>query len=131
MTRGERIKHRRQELGMSQTELADTVGITKQQMYKYENDIITNIPSDKIELIATALHTTPAYLMGWDAPDSGSRFSINGGDGKASKPIGPSALSGRDLRFALWGDSDDMDDEDLKAVLDYAAYVQQKKQKDK
>lgn len=70
MTRGERIKQRRKELGLSQTDLAGRVGISKQQMYKYENDIITNIPSDKIELIASALHTTPAYIMGWGKLES-------------------------------------------------------------
>lgn len=65
MTLGERIKQRRMALGYNQTTLADLVGITKQQMYKYENDVITNIPSDKIESIAQALRVSPAYLMGW------------------------------------------------------------------
>jgi repressor LexA len=65
MTLGERIKQRRMALGFNQTTLADIVGITKQQMYKYENDVITNIPSDKIESIAQALRVSPAYLMGW------------------------------------------------------------------
>jgi repressor LexA len=66
MTKGERIKKVRESLGISQTELAEKVSSTKQNIYKYENDIITNIPSDKIEAIAEALHTTPAYLMGWE-----------------------------------------------------------------
>lgn len=63
---GERIKQRREELGMTQISLADVVGTTKQNIYKYENGIITNIPSDKIESIASALGVTPSYLMGWD-----------------------------------------------------------------
>lgn len=62
---GERIKNRREELGISQTQLAQTIDSTKQNLYKYEKGIITNIPSDKVEAIAKALHTTPAYLMGW------------------------------------------------------------------
>ena len=62
---GDRIKIRRKEIGMSQTELADKIGSTKQNIYKYENGIITNIPSDKVEAIAAALSTTPAVLMGW------------------------------------------------------------------
>lgn len=66
MTVAERIKRRRESLGISQTALADTIGITKQQMYKYENGIITNIPSNRIESIAAALNTSPSYLMGWD-----------------------------------------------------------------
>lgn len=66
MTIGERIKNRRTSLGISQVSLADKVGISKQSLYKYENGIITNIPSDKISQIAVVLDTTPAYLMGWD-----------------------------------------------------------------
>lgn len=65
MTKGQRIKQRREELNIRQTELADKVHISKQTLYKYENDIITNIPSNKLEEIATALDTTPDFLMGW------------------------------------------------------------------
>ncbi|MGP1349007.1 MAG: helix-turn-helix domain-containing protein [Stomatobaculum sp.] len=66
MTVGERIKNRREELGISQVDLAISINTSKQTLYKYEKGIITNIPSDKIELIAKALHTTPAQLMGWE-----------------------------------------------------------------
>ncbi|WP_243133292.1 helix-turn-helix domain-containing protein [Thermoclostridium caenicola] len=52
--------------GLTQEELAKHINSTKQTIYKYENNIITNIPSDKIEKIAEVLQTTPAYLMGWD-----------------------------------------------------------------
>ena len=62
---GERMKHRREALGIAQTTLAERIGTSKQNLYKYENGIIANIPADKIEAIAQALHTTPAYLMGW------------------------------------------------------------------
>lgn len=66
---GQRIKQRREELGIGQTRLAERIGSSKQNLYKYENGIITNIPADKVEAIAAALHTTPAYLMGWsDSP---------------------------------------------------------------
>ena len=62
---GKRIKQRREDLGIAQTLLAEQIGTSKQNLYKYENGIISNIPADKIEAIAKALHTTPAYLMGW------------------------------------------------------------------
>lgn len=65
MTKGERIRSRREELGIGQTDLAKKVGISKQSLYKYEKDIITNIPTDVVERLATALDTTPAYIMGW------------------------------------------------------------------
>lgn len=65
MAKGERIKKLRELRGLTQVELAEKIDVTKQNLYKYENDVITNIPSDKIELIAEALNTTPAYIMGW------------------------------------------------------------------
>ena len=68
-TVGSRIKKSRTEFGITQTELADRINTSKQQLYKYENDIITNIPSSVIEKIAHVLEISPAYLMGW-ADDS-------------------------------------------------------------
>ena len=65
MTKGERIKYYREQKGISQTDLAKMVKISKQSLYKYENNIITNIPSDKIEIIAEKLGVTPAEIMGW------------------------------------------------------------------
>lgn len=67
MTVGERIKELRTSLGISQVDFADKIGISKQLLYKYEANVITNIPSDKLEIIADALYTTPAYLMGWES----------------------------------------------------------------
>ena len=69
-TIGEKIKLLREEAKLSQGELAEKANTTKQNIYKYEKGIITNIPSDRIELIANALSTTPAYLMGWNDEDS-------------------------------------------------------------
>ena len=66
MTVGDRIKLRRESLGVSQVSLADTIGEKKQTLYKYETNKITNIPIENIERIASALNTTPAYLMGWE-----------------------------------------------------------------
>ena len=66
MTRGEKIKKAREHMGLSQTALADKINVSKQTMYKYENNIVTNIPTDKIEAIALACHCTPEYLMGWE-----------------------------------------------------------------
>lgn len=66
MTVGERIKEIRIKLGMSQVSFADKINVSKQTLYKYENNIITNIPSDKIEAAAKLGNVSPAYLMGWD-----------------------------------------------------------------
>lgn len=64
-TVGDRIRQIRELCGLSQVELAEAIGTTKQNLYKYENNIITNIPSDKIERIAAVCRVSPAYLMGW------------------------------------------------------------------
>ena len=65
MAKGEQIKFYRALKGYSQTELAERIGVSKQTLYKYENNIITNIPSDKIELISSVLEVAPDIIMGW------------------------------------------------------------------
>lgn len=76
MTIGERIKQLRIEKEITQTELADIIGTTKQNIYKYENGIITNIPSDKIEAISKYFQISPAFLMGWNNPVSSEPESL-------------------------------------------------------
>lgn len=65
MSTGKRIRKLREDSGITQEDLAKYINSTKQTIYKYENDIITNIPSDKIEKLAEALGTDPSFLMGW------------------------------------------------------------------
>ena len=66
MSIGKRLKEIRTNMNMSQVEFASAIGVSKQTLYKYENDLITNIPSDKIEAMAKIFGVTPAYLMGWE-----------------------------------------------------------------
>ena len=66
MTVGDRIRQVRQEQDVTQQELADYIGVSKQAVYKYENNIVTNIPTDKVDAIAKRLRVSPAYLMGWE-----------------------------------------------------------------
>lgn len=76
MTVGERIKTLREKCGISQVALADKIDVSKQSLYKYENNIITNIPSDKIEKIAEITNVSPAYIMGWEHQVKASASSI-------------------------------------------------------
>ena len=62
---GKRLKELRKEKGLTLEELAERIGTSKQTIHRYENGIITNIPHEKIEALATALDVTPAHLMGW------------------------------------------------------------------
>lgn len=65
MTIGEKIKQLRIKNKLSQEALATALNTTKQAIYKYESGIVTNIPMDKITILASVLGTTPAHLMGW------------------------------------------------------------------
>ena len=70
MTIGERIKQLRTKKNISQVDFADKINVSKQTLYKYENGIVTNIPSDRIEAIAKLCNISPAYLMGWETEDT-------------------------------------------------------------
>ena len=63
---GARLKTLRLDRGLTQDEVGQRVLVSKQTLYKYENDIVTNIPADKIEMLAEVYGVTPAYIMGWD-----------------------------------------------------------------
>lgn len=66
---GDRIRIRREQLNLSQDELAKKIGyksrssINKIEMGHY------NLTQSKIKAIADALETTPSYIMGWDELD--------------------------------------------------------------
>ena len=66
MTLGQRIKAAREKKGMTLEEVAKLCHTTKQTIFKYENEIVTNIPYDKIMLLSAALSVSPSYLFGWE-----------------------------------------------------------------
>ena len=66
MSVGLRIKAAREQKNLTLEEVAKRCETTKQTIYKYENEIVTNIPYDKIVLLSKALDVTPSYLFGWD-----------------------------------------------------------------
>ena len=66
MTTGERMKQRRKEIGLSAETVAAGLGVSPATIYRYEKGEIEKLPGDVIEPLAKILHTTPAYLMGWE-----------------------------------------------------------------
>lgn len=63
-----RLHLRRKELGLSQEELAQRMGYrSKSSITKLEKGI-NDLPQSKVEELAQALETTPAALLGLDAP---------------------------------------------------------------
>lgn len=76
MTIGDKIRFLRNKNGLTQDDLGRMCGVNKQLIYKYETGIISNIPSNKLELLARALQTTPAYLMGWSEDERDASSNI-------------------------------------------------------
>lgn len=89
---GNRIKTLRLALKYTLEELGVAVGVSKATIQRYETGIISNIPSDKIELLAKALQTSPAYLMGWEEDPQKGLYQVEG------------ILSVKTRRYPLLGD---------------------------
>lgn len=114
MTIGKRIKELREKRGMSQVDLADKISVSKQTLYKYENGIITNIPSDKIEGIAKVFNISPSYLMGWKDDDADSEgYYTNPETAKLAQEL----FENHDLRI-LFDAARDSDPKDLQMAAD-------------
>ena len=65
-----KIKELRLSRGMTLEDVANIVGVGKSTVRKWETGTIANMKRDKIALLAKALSTTPAYLMGWYEEES-------------------------------------------------------------
>lgn len=104
---GKRIYNLRKARGLTLESVGQAVGVGRSTVRKWENGIIANMRRDKIKKLATALGTTPSYIMGWtDDPDD---------DGLSS----PSSLS---PQLQSLSDALDLLNEDgQKKLLDYAA----------
>lgn len=117
MTIGEKLLEARKRRGMSQESLAAAIGTSKQNIYKYEKGIITNIPLDKLEALAAILEPDPAELLGWRGDDVQTSTT-------------PAGISDDALRFALWGgDAEQITQEQLDEVKRFAAFVRERDKK--
>ena len=59
----ENIRNRREELGMSQQDLADLLGYKSRSTIAKIESGDNDIPQSKVMAFAEALQTTPAYLI--------------------------------------------------------------------
>lgn len=75
MTIGERIKIRREELNLSQDELAKRLGYKSRSSINKIEVGSRDLTQARIKAIADALDTTPSYIMGWDEFDQ--QFDVN------------------------------------------------------
>lgn len=75
---GDRIKVRRQQLNMSQEELAQKLSYSSKSSISRIESNRQNLTQNKIQEIAAVLDTTPAYLMGWE--DNAGTITTNIGN---------------------------------------------------
>lgn len=61
---GQRIKERRESLGISAEELASEIGVHKATIHRYENGGFQSIKLTAIEAIARVLKVNPLWLIG-------------------------------------------------------------------
>jgi len=109
MTIGNRIKNRRKELAMTAEELADIIGKSRATVYRYENGDIENMPTNVLEPLATALYTTPAYLMGWT--DDAHDWEQIGNDNGISPPKDYTGSYEEYVKYKVMEESDESIDE--------------------
>lgn len=73
---GNNVRRLREQRGISQEELAIKVGYkSKSSINKIELGL-NDIPQNKIQLLADALYTTPAVLMGWVEQDVSEKNDV-------------------------------------------------------
>lgn len=61
---GSRIKELRTNKGLTQEDLAEILGVNRVNISHYESGKISNIPSDKLDLLANVFNTNVDYIMG-------------------------------------------------------------------
>ena len=88
---GDQVRTRRLLVGMTQEKLADGLGVSYQQLQKYEKGA-NRISASRLRQIATALDVPVTHF--YDAADgAGGAQGLHGADGQASDPAhGPQAM---------------------------------------
>ena len=118
MNIGDKIKRERLRHHMSQDDIAKAIGSTKQAVYKYENGIVTNIPLDKIEIMAQLFGTTPAYLMGWEEKTSPTEVQLNEGEREILKVYRRASDNVKPVLIKVVESLEEMPIDKLKVVAD-------------
>lgn len=112
MTIGERIQQRREELGLTQDELAEKVGYsTRFSIVKIESGK-SSVPTKKLDIFAKALHTTVSYLLGKENEDE--YYYLN----EDTKKVAKAAFENKDIK-TLTELAMEMSPDKLKAYINF------------
>lgn len=70
------LKKRREELNLSQESVAESIGVTKATVSKWEKGDIANMKRDKIALLAKVLKVSPLSILGLEDVSNSDRVMI-------------------------------------------------------
>ena len=112
MDMGKIIKELRIQKGWTMEKLADTLGVGKSAVNKWEKGYVTNIKQSTIKKMADIFGVSPAYIMGFDE----------------SKEIIEIDLTDEEYNLIQhYRKSDEADREAVKRLLAYASLMRDKK----
>lgn len=74
MSIGANIRRLRQEKKIAIERMAELLGVSRQTVYRYENDMIATIPRDKLDRMAELLAVPVAALYGFGTAESRDSF---------------------------------------------------------
>lgn len=121
MTIGEKIRKRRQELGLSVDDIADKLGKNRATVYRYESDSIRNLPISVLYPLAEILRTTPGDLMIFDSQDEATDAT----DADYREEVILGLLNYFDESYVkLVKAYDSLNDSNKSTLLDYAERLQ-------
>ena len=115
MTTGEKIKALRNQMGLTQTELGEKVGVQKNAVSKWECGRVDAIPTDTIKALASIFNVRPSYLIDeWEED--------------ASSPATPAPVTDdeepeiqlSDFTYAMHNYDGDLTDHDKEVLLGLA-----------
>lgn len=92
MATAEKIKRLREIHGLSLQNVGDAVGVTPQSVLRWERG--GGVVNDKLDALARALHTTPAYLMGWEEDPGTDVAPVRSGSKIRRVPVYESVSAG-------------------------------------
>ena len=110
----DRIDSRLKELGILGSKMCDDLGMSRSTLTELRKGRATTLKADKATAIASYLGLSVEELLGKE---------------KTPTHEGERQISDGDMMFALWGNSDEMDQADLDDVKRYADYVRERKRK--
>ena len=130
------------ERGWTQERLGEVIGVTRSAINKYEVGVVTDVKASQVELLASALGCSAAYLVCWtdDPSDFGGCFASNIRDSAVVQGNNATTLIVRnggsferelnDRETDLLRILDALDEKGRTALMSYAYKLEEKKLKE-